>query len=260
MDSERHDAYQLVFQADVGRLKPFTVREDDDSVCPFCHRGMLPPILREDGDILLVPNKYPILQNTDPFVLIETAECESELSLYSEDHLVRVFQMAFTVWREMMADKRYRSVLFLKNHGPLSGGSLRHPHMQLIGLYDIDYHEGLRRDSFYGPVIHSAPGAELNISDRPRIGFTEFNAILTDEKGFRAFCLLIQQAVGFVLRRYHSGQIGSYNLFFYAMDGATYCKIMPRYATTPVFMGYAIPQVTDDLDAIVREMKVYCHY
>lgn len=250
----------MVFQTDIGRQKPFTVREEDDaSACPFCDRSMLPPILRQDGDILLVRNKYPILQNTDPFVLIETAECESELSLYSEEHLIRVFQMAFDVWREMMESNRYRSVLFLKNHGPLSGGSLRHPHMQLIGLYDLDYHEGFRADAFYGPVIRRVRGAELNLSDRPRIGFSEFNAILTDQNAFGEYCVMIQKAVQFVLRRHHGGQIGSYNLFFYTLDDVIYCKIMPRYATTPVFMGYNIPQVVDDLDAIVSEIQEYCY-
>ena len=248
---------QLVFQSDIGKQKPFTIREEDSSACPFCDRAMLPPIIEQDGDILLVPNKYPILQHTDPYVLIETAECESELSLYPADHLIRVFRMAFAFWREMSENQRYRSVLFLKNHGPLSGGSLRHPHMQIIGLYDLDYHDSLRRDSLYGPVIHRADGAELNISDHPRIGFTEFNVVLTDPKAFESFCLLIQQAVRYILWHHHGGQIASYNLFFYTLDGAVYCKVMPRYATTPVFMGYAIPQVVDNLESIVEEFRRY---
>ncbi|MDR0468838.1 MAG: DUF4931 domain-containing protein, partial [Peptococcaceae bacterium] len=206
----------------------------------------------------LVPNKYPILKDTDPYVLIETADCDSELSLYTEEHLIRVFRMAFDAWHGMLADKRYRSVLFLKNHGPLSGGSLRHPHMQLIGLYDIDYHPNIRRDYFSGPVIHQAGGAVLNISDHPRIGFTEFNVILQDEGAFVDFCLLLQKAVKYLLQRHHNGQIASYNLFFYTIDGVTCCKVMPRYATTPVYMGYAIPQVIDDLGSIVEEVRSFC--
>jgi ATP adenylyltransferase/5',5'''-P-1,P-4-tetraphosphate phosphorylase II len=166
--------------------------------------------------------------------------------------------MAFDAWHGMLADKRYRSVLFLKNHGPLSGGSLRHPHMQLIGLYDIDYHPNIRRDYFSGPVIHQAGGAVLNISDHPRIGFTEFNVILQDEGAFVDFCLLLQKAVKYLLQRHHNGQIASYNLFFYTIDGVTCCKVMPRYATTPVYMGYAIPQVIDDLGSIVEEVRSFC--
>jgi len=205
----RPDMPQLVFMTAIGEQKPFTMQSDRPvSVCPFCDHSMLPPIIKRDGDILLVPNKYPILKNTDPYVLIETADCESELSFYTEDHLIRVFRMAFEAWEEMSEDKRYRSVLFLKNHGPMSGGSLRHPHMQLIGLFDIDYRLYMRREHFYGPVIHRSPGTELNLSDHPCVGYSEFNVVLTDRKAFGAFCVLIQKAVQFVLRRHHDGRIG----------------------------------------------------
>ena len=253
------DMPQLIFQYAIGQQKPFTMRDEGHiSACPFCDHSLLPPIRKRDGDILLVPNKYPILKGSDPFVLIETAECDSELSLYTEDHLVRVFRMGFEAWYEMMDDKRYKSVLFLKNHGPYSGGSLRHPHMQLIGLFDIDYLTQIRREHFYGPVIYRASGAELNISDHPRVGYTEFNIVLTDRKDFSIFCLLIQKAVQYILKRHHGGLIGSYNLFFYLLDGLVYCKVMPRYATTPIFMGYSIPQVMDNLDSIVEEVRQYC--
>ena len=259
MTKEGMDRPQLVFQSSIGRQKPNTVRPDEPAdLCPFCDRSLLPPIIKEDGDILLVPNKYPILQNSDPFVIIETAECESELSLYDEGRLLRVFRMAFDAWRGMLNDKRYRSVMFLKNHGPLSGGSLRHPHMQLIGLHDVDFRLLLNDRIFYGPVIHAVSGAQLNISDSPRIGFVEFNAILTDQQSFDAFCLMIQKAVQYILRDFHNGQIASYNLFFYDMSGAVFCKVMPRYATTPVFMGYGIPQVVDNLDVIAEECRKHC--
>jgi len=247
---------QLIFRAAIGKQKPFTMRAQGPApACPFCDRSQLPPIIREDGDILLVPNKYPILLGSDPFVLIETCECDSELSLYTEDRLLRVFRMGFGAWREMTASGAYRSVLFIKNHGPLSGGSLRHPHMQLIGLHDIDYRIHIRHEDFYGPVICREDGVQLNVSDHPRVGFAEFNIVLTDEKAFGLFCSFIQKAVRYTLGEYHDGGISSYNLFFYAMDGITYCKVMPRGATTPIYMGYAIPQVSDDLESVAAACR-----
>ena len=250
---------QLIYQSSIGKQKPVTLQSrETPSACPFCDPSLLPPILRKDGDILLVPNKYPILKGSQPYVLIETADCASELSLYTQDRLIRVFRMAFDLWREMLADERYRSVMFIKNHGPMSGGSLRHPHMQLIGLYDIDFMPTVFQAHFRGPVIHQAPGVQLNVSDRPRVGFIEFNAILSDEDAFDAFCALIQKAVQYTLWHFHNKEISSYNLFFYALDGKSYCKVMPRYATTPVYMGYAIPQVLDDLDEIVRDFRAHC--
>ncbi|MDR1193752.1 MAG: DUF4931 domain-containing protein [Peptococcaceae bacterium] len=246
---------QLIFQTAIGNQKPHTMRGISDSACPFCDRNLLPPIIKEDGDILLIPNKYPILRGSSPLVLIETKDCDSELSLYPEDRLLRVFRMALDTWEEMMADPQYASVLFLKNHGPFSGGSLRHPHMQIIGLADVDYRLNVREENFLGPVIYRDDAVELNISARPLVGFTEFNGILRDKKGLRDFCLLIQQAVRFVLRYLQGGRFNSYNLFFYRLAGVSYCKIVPRGVTTPLFIGYSIPQVGDNLPALVKDFQ-----
>jgi len=246
----------LTFLSAIGRQKPFTMRSQEASAdCPFCDRSLLPPILKEDGDILLVPNKYPVLQESDPFVLIETQECDSELSLYPEDRLIRVFRMGYDFWRDLIASHTYRSVMFIKNHGPMSGGSLRHPHMQIIALHHIDFHPSINPAQFAGPVIYQSAGVSLNISDQPRVGLAEFNVALTDEKAFSSFCILIQKTVQFILRHYHEGRIDSYNLFFYDWEGVTYCKIMPRGVTTPVFVGYSIPQVTDELDGIISSFQ-----
>jgi ATP adenylyltransferase/5',5'''-P-1,P-4-tetraphosphate phosphorylase II len=259
LDQGRQSTGQLVFQSAIGRQKPHTLREHQSNTsCPFCDHSQLPPVIKKDGDILLVPNKYPILRDSQPFVLIETADCESELSLYPEERLLKVMRMGYDAWLEMSEDKQFRSVMFLKNHGPFSGGSLRHPHMQIIGLYNIDYSDNIRLANFYGPVVHRIPGAELNISDQPRVGFAEFNVVLTDEQAFPAFCNLVQKAVQFTLWHHHGGRIDSYNLFFYRLEGVTCCKVMPRYATTPVFMGYSIPQVVDNLDEIAEDFRRAC--
>lgn len=253
-DNRPPEETQLIFQTSIGSQKPHTLRSGD-SPCPFCDRSQLPAILKEDGDILLVPNKYPILKGSAPFVLIETSECDSELSQYDEDRLLRVFRMAFETWDEMSADPAYRSVLFLKNHGPLSGGSLRHPHMQLIGLPTVDYRRNIQHQDFTGPLIHSLPGAELNLSDHPRIGFAEFNVILKSPGGWKDMCRLIQTAVRYVLTYHHGGKVTSYNLFFYRLDAMTYCKVIPRFVTTPLYIGYSIPQVSDNLRAIVEDAR-----
>ncbi|MCL2165934.1 MAG: DUF4931 domain-containing protein [Clostridiales bacterium] len=251
------DAGQLVFQSAIARQKPFTIRDGDTSACPFCDHSLLPPIKKRDGDILLVPNKYPILKSSDPYVLIETADCDSELSLYSENRLYRVFRMGFDFWKEMTSSGAYRSVMFMKNHGPLSGGSLRHPHMQLIGLYNVDCQAHIRREYFFGPVICRAPGLELNLSDHPRVGFAEFNLVLTEDGAFEPFCRLLQETVQYVLRQFHQGGVDSYNLFFYQLEGVTFCKVMPRVVTTPIFIGYSVPQVTDSPEAVVEDMQRY---
>lgn len=256
-DPLRGSESQLIFKTSVSRQKPRTLHlsHSEPCDCPFCDRSQLPPVLKEDGDILLVPNKYPIHEGSDPLVLIETAQCDSELSLYSESHLFRVFHMALMTWQEMLDSGDYASVLFLKNHGPYSGGSLRHPHMQLIGLKHVDYRPNVSHRDFQGPVIWSAPGVRLSISDHPRIGFYEFNVALTIRSQWQEMCRLIQKTVRFLLKDHMNGRINSYNFFFYDLDGIIYCKIMPRLVTTPLFMGYSIPQVTDNLDVIVQQFQ-----
>ncbi|HCP15500.1 MAG TPA: DUF4931 domain-containing protein [Peptococcaceae bacterium] len=256
-DTRKASETQLIFKSSVGRQKPRTLHLSNpvNCDCPFCDRSQLPPVLKEDGNILLVPNKYPIHIGSQPLVLIETDQCDSELSLYSESHLFRVFHMALDTWKEMIESGDYASVLFLKNHGPYSGGSLRHPHMQLIGLKEVDYRRNITHRDFEGPVIWSAPGVRLNLSDHPRIGFYEFNVQLTLRSQWQEMCRLIQKTVQFLLRDYQNGRIDSYNFFFYDLDGIIYCKIMPRLVTTPLFMGYSIPQVCDNLDVIVHQFQ-----
>jgi len=246
----------IIFQTGVGRQKPNTMRADSSIACPFCDYDQLPPIIKRDGDIILVPNKYPVLKDSDPYVLIETSECDSELSLYPAERLLKVFRMAFDFWRELKDSGSYRSVLFMKNHGPQSGGSLRHPHTQLIGFYNIDIETHLREESFYGPVVYSEPGVELNVSASPRAGFIEFNVLLTDDKAFDAFCLTIQKAVKYVLNEYQGGRIGSYNLFIHPLEHMAVCAIMPRGVTTPIYMGYSIPQVMDNIETVAENFRL----
>lgn len=100
---------------------------------------MLPDILwqqGEDGDWLwrAVPNLYPIV--TPPLghheVIIETPH-----------HVMPAEGMTTAVWRHILAayDARYgtlspqwRYLSLFRNSGARSGGSLQHPHSQLIGL------------------------------------------------------------------------------------------------------------------------------
>lgn len=248
---------QLIFQSSIGRQKPRTIDQPDltSSACPFCDLTQLPAILKKDGDILLVPNKYPILLNSTPLVLIETSQCDSELSLYTEEHLLRVFDMALSTWFEMMDSKQFASVLFFKNHGPFSGGSIRHPHMQLIGLEQVDYRQNITHQDFVGSVIWAKSGVELTLSQWPRIGFAEFNIKLSNRDQWPEMCRLIQKTVRYILQYYQSGRATSYNIFFYLLDDLVYCKVMPRFVTTPLFIGYSIPQVSDNQNAMVADFQ-----
>jgi galactose-1-phosphate uridylyltransferase len=249
-----HEATHLRFQSEVSRDKPMTMNRPKDP-CPFCDREHLRDVLLEDGPIILLKNKYPVLAGTEPLVLIETDDCFGEFSEYPRAHLLKVMDIAVSQWLNMEKDPRFTSVLFLKNHGPLSGGTIRHPHMQIIGLENIDCRQHLRTAHFQGVSIHSENRVELNLSTHPLVGFYEFNLTTQSVESLHTLAVLIQKTVHFILNAFRNKSCDSYNFFFYHINGAIYCKIIPRYITTPIFMGYLIPQIPDNLQEILEDFK-----
>jgi hypothetical protein len=47
----------------------------------------------------------------------------------------------------------------------------------------------------------------------------------------------------------------SYNLFFHHIDGKIYAKVVPRFVTTPLYIGYGIPQIPNNLEGMASEVK-----
>ncbi|GAX89400.1 DUF4931 domain-containing protein [Effusibacillus lacus] len=245
----------LRFNSHIGRQKPESIR-NRYTQCPFCAREQLDAdgILAEQGPILLVKNKYPTLQDTFQTVLIETDECESELSLYSKEHLYKLLRFGVEKWLEMDATNDYKSVIFYKNHGPNSGGSIRHPHMQIVGLKHIDYREHVKEEHFEGVVIDRQDGVEFNLSTKPRIGFFEFNVIFERNGPLERMADYVQTAAHYVLNHFHK-DCNSYNLFFYQVGKMLAVKAVPRFVTTPLYVGFSIPQVSNRLEDVVKQVQ-----
>lgn len=250
----------LEFNISIGQQKPESII-NTETKCPFCDRSSLASIIDKDGDILLVKNKYPVLHDTLQTVLIETSECQSELSEYSKAHLYRLLRFGINHWLEMHDSGKYASVLFFKNHGPLSGGTIRHPHMQIIGLKNVDYHEYFAKSHFDGILIDRQDGVELNISTSPRIGFSEFNVLmLNNNDNIEQMADYIQATVHFLLNDFNK-KCKSYNLFFYLIENLIHVKIVPRFPTSPIYIGYGIPQVSNQLTMTVEKFKnLYFHH
>ena len=244
---------QLHFNSNVGKEKI-----DNyyllNSKCPFCDRSSLTNIIDEDGDILLVENKFPVLHDTYQTVLIETGDCHADISTYSRQHLYRLFQFAVKNWLAMENSGEYASVLFFKNHGPYSGGTIGHPHMQLVGLKQLDYQNYLKPEHFEGITVNEKHGVVFNISTMPRVGFFEFNVILPELNQLNQMAEYIQTATHYVLR-YFNKNCNSYNLFFYLHDKKIIAKIVPRFITSPLFIGYSIPQVSDRTQQVAAEIQ-----
>lgn len=243
----------LCFDSDIGSQKPESII-NTNAQCPFCDRDHLEEIIEERGRMILVKNKYPVLKDAFQTVLIETEECHSELSLYTKEHLYALIRFGVEKWLEMKNSREYESVIFYKNHGPLSGGTIRHPHMQIVGLKYLNCQERLAREMFEGIKIHSMPGVELNISSKPKVGFFEFNVILDSLADIDKMADYIQIMAHYSLNNFHR-RCNSYNLFFYQMDNKIITKIMPRFVTSPLFIGYSIPHISSRTKDVVKEIR-----
>ncbi|WP_042461803.1 DUF4931 domain-containing protein [Neobacillus dielmonensis] len=243
----------LHFNTAIGVKKPENYR-NKQTACPFCETDKLTDLIEVDGPIILLKNKYPVLENAYQTVLIETDDCHAELSTYTKEHLHRLIQFGIRHWLEMEQKGEYRSVIFFKNHGPLSGGTIAHPHMQIVGLKDLDYMEHVVQDMFEGIQIAYEEGVRFTLSSKPKVGFYEFNISMEDNLYQPKFAEYLQTAVHYILNHFPF-KASSYNVFFYHVSKKIYAKIVPRFVTTPLYIGYGLPQVPNNLNWMAEEVE-----
>lgn len=244
------------FDVTLGKKKPENIIHQENA-CPFCDREHLTDILDTDGDIILLKNKYNVLDDADQFVIIEGKECHMDIPDYSLEYMHRLMRFSIRHWQSMMSSGKYKSVIFFKNYGPLSGGTLRHPHMQLIGFSKLDDQLLCDSSEFIGIPITESNGVIFNISTHPRVGFCEFNVVPASNKSIDITADYIWIAVDYIMRHFNR-RCKSYNIFFYCDNGLMRVKIMPRFATSPLFIGYNIHFRPNNLEAIVKDVrKIY---
>lgn len=249
------------FSTTIGKNKPETL-VTGRSECPFCHPETLTDIVETDGDIIFLKNKYNVLVDAEQFVLVESSRCDDGIEQYSPEKLHRLFRLALKHFDLMLNDPDYKSVVFFKNHGPLSGGTIKHPHMQLIGFYDIEPETLYEPENFIPaaePIIRR-DGLVLSASAFPRTGFGEFtimsSAYPLEGKTIDTLSDLIQSVVQFLLK-IDWRERPSYNLFFYYLkdQNKLAVRILPRYPTSPLFVGYDLRIVPDNIPALSERLK-----
>ena len=241
------------FNTDIGRQKPENIIHTD-TACPFCATDELTDIIATDGDIILLKNKYNVIEEADQFVLIEGRDCDSDMPCYTRDHMHRLIAFGMEHWAQMRASGKYDTVLFFKNYGPYSGGTIRHPHMQLVGFSSFRQELSFHRSEFDGLTVDERDGVTLNFSTAPRVGFWELNVVPQDAHATDTIADYIQIAVDFFMNAFHR-PLTSYNIFFYNEGDAIFIKIMPRFATSPVFIGYNIRLLPSNLAEMRDRMR-----
>jgi galactose-1-phosphate uridylyltransferase len=243
-------------QTHIGKQKPNTLM-NREKACPFCDRKVFiseNAVVAEEGTKLLIENKYPVFDKGYATVLVETDTCERHIHNYDERELIDVLSFGINQWKKMKNSGKYKGVMFYKNHGPISGGSIYHAHMQIIGLEEIEAQTFLLPEYFEGVIIEKRDGFEWNVSNKPKSEFYEFNVKMENEQHMKSFCLAIQKTVQYIIGTLNKTH-ASYNLAFYEFDNQIICKIFSRFPTSPVFLGYSLTQVPNNIESIAQQLQ-----
>lgn len=246
----------IKFNTDVGKTKPENILHTENA-CPFCDVKNLTDIIETDGDIIFLKNKYNVIEGADQFVLIEGKSCNIDMPAYSREHMRRVIEMGLKHWRQLLNCGKYEEVLFFKNFGPMSGGTIKHPHMQIVGFPKLNSALLFDEKELRGLVIAEKNGVELNVSNFPRVGFGELNVVFERGGSVETFADFLQIGVHYLMNFFRKN-LSSYNIFFYHRDEKIFAKIMPRFATSPYFVGYNVHFLPRNIPQIAEEVfKIY---
>lgn len=241
----------IEFDPAIAAGKPRSQRHDP---CPFCDTARLTDILAREDDRIWLKNKYPVMRGTEMTVVVETACHESDITNYTRTHWRQILSFSWEKWQQMLADHRFRSVILYRNFGPISGGSIRHPHAQIIGLKDIDYMASIRPEQFDGTLLWEDGDVRVTLSDVPMGSLREFNFRLAHPRSIDVWADRIRELVRY-LTSPEGGERTSYNLFFYPVATGM-CKVVPRGVTSPLLIGYGLAQtpISEERERIRQEL------
>lgn len=255
------DEEPLIFDINIVQGKPNSYRKTNRAlICPFCQTNELTDIYEKEGDMIWLHNKFPTLRDTVQTVLIESGNHVGDITTYTPKYNRDLMRFALKCFKQMNKQKLFKSVLWYKNYGPHSGGSLSHPHMQIVGLKKQDGYRYICEKNFIGITVFNGKDIEVNISTYPVQGYIEFNFNLLKISGLERWSDWIQSGTKYLLNVLSGGRCDSYNLFFYPREDQKICaKLIARFAAPPYFIGYKLSQV-DNKEKLVEEATSFKHF
>lgn len=230
---------KIYFDRSINNQKPSTIRNSKIS-CPFCDIENLDNIIEHKDEMILIENKFPTLENSKMLVLIESSDCKGNPDTYSVGKNQQLLTYAIDKWMEYQNDPKYKSAVLFKNKGEQSSGTIKHPHMQIVAFEDIDVNGHVQIEHLQGHQVAIDGLAEFNLSDNPLISFLEINLSLEQEQ------TLVAKTIKFLtmyMEEIYWGPEASYNFFFYQIQNNKYLKIIPRYPTSSVTLGFGVVQI-----------------
>lgn len=255
------DNEPLVFDLKIGKSKPTSYAGGQASPCPFENISQLTDIYRQEGDMIWLKNKFPTLEDTAQTIIIESANHDGDISNYSVQTNRALMKFALTCFNQMRADPSFKSVLWYKNFGRQSGGSLVHPHMQIVGLKKEDGYKYIHENNFAGVPVFDDQEINVNVATHPVQGYLELNINTYHCLELERWSDWIQLCVQYLLTSMYARPVDSYNLFFYPSNqGQGICaKLLARFTAPPYFVGYKLSQV-DDLASLIKQAQALKKY
>lgn len=252
------DNNPLVFDINIAKEKPNSYRKVKNNLgCPFCLTADLSDIYERQGKMIWLRNKYPTLRDTLQTVLIESSDHSGDITTYSPEYNRKLMSFALACFRKMNKQGEFESVLWYKNFGPQSGGSLVHPHMQIVGLKKQDGYQYVSEANFTGITLFSQDNVEVNVSTHPIQGYVELNVNLQKHSAQNLWADWIQSGAKYMLQVLSNGRCDSYNLFFYPRENDGICaKLIARFSASPYFVGYKLSQV-DNEEKLIDEARQF---
>ncbi|MFP7487292.1 DUF4931 domain-containing protein [Priestia filamentosa] len=248
----------IPFKTNTAKQKPNTLINQQHK-CPFCDRETLVKeqnSLKQTKDFLIVENKFPVMEGSFATVLIEHLSCDEHIGTYSVEYLTELLNFAIDYCKELESTAKYQSVAFFKNHGIFSGGSIKHPHMQIVGFESLDYKVDINPNNFVGASVIENDLVDWNVSSFPRAEGYEFNIIIKDTKRIDVLAFLIQKTVQFILESLNT-KYQCYNLAFFFEDDSITVKVISRGPTSVLLLGFEIHQTPDNLEEVAHRLKEY---
>ncbi len=245
----------ITFNTKIQAMKPNTIR-NKEIFCPFCDYEHKENIISNKDDIIRVKNMFPTLSDTDMSVIIESNECQKNAFNYSIKQYSNILNFVVSEWIQEIDSKKYKYVILFKNYGPLSGGSIEHEHMQIIGFYKNQVGQDVKLEHLLGKEIINDE-VVIYISDKPFNNFLEYNIEFNLDQ-FEKLALYLKLLLGYLKYNYKLPEF-SYNLFFYQIEGRLFVKIVQRYATSPLNIGFNIKQNynQENLTYIIENTQKY---
>lgn len=248
------DINLIGFDVFLGSKKPENL-VNTAAPCPFCDVPNLKDIIATKDDIILLKNKYNVIQGAEQYVIIESKHHDKDMPDYTKEFMRKLMRFSISHWQKFIESKKYDAVLFFKNFGVMSGGTISHPHMQIVAFPKLNKKLLYSEKEFEGIEIIKKSGVFFNGATCPKIGFGELN-LIADKESYDIDILsdYIQISVDYLMNHFNK-RITSYNIFFYENQEKIFVKIMPRFATSPLFVGYNIHFLPNNMQNIVEEIK-----